>query len=461
MFLVKWLIFLLVTPLPFLLSIHFAWNFFLSYLSYLVSPPPPSDYDYIVVGAGSAGSVVAGRLAEAGADVLLVEAGGPAPSIAHIPAMAGSLQNSPIDWMFRTEPQEHASLSMGGVSRWPRGKVLGGTSILNYMLYVRGNWRDYDGWADMGLEGWGYKDVLPYFRKSEDFDSDVENKDLYHSEGGDLTVTKNYHREPIVETFLDAGKELGYDVGDINGAFQDSGFSQSHVTMTNGFRSGTFKAFAEKFVGNNLTLLTYSHVNRVVMDGKQAVGVEISRFGKTEIYLANKEVILSAGTVGSPQILMLSGIGDEKHLEEMGIESIHNLPEVGQNLQDHLIIGVHLDVNEGYGIDPLTGLNPSTMTDYRKGKGPLTSNACGGVAHVHTEANTDPRPDIQLHMISVTFATDHGLLLFKNFGVQERAIYSSKISMSIRPSLHLQVLKIKVGDDFPFILPYKASCFLH
>ena len=420
MFVTKLLLFLAISPIPFLLYMSFTWTFFLSYLTYLISPPPPSSYDYIVVGAGSAGSVVAARLSEAGAHVLLVEAGGPAPSAAHIPAMVGSLQNSPIDWMFRTEPQEHASLAMGGVSSWPRGKVLGGTSILNYMIYVRGNRRDYDGWRDMGLEGWGYEDVLPYFKKSENFDSDVENKDQFHNVGGDLTVTTRNHREPIVETFLNAGKELGYDVGDINGAFQDSGFSNSQVTMTNGFRSGTFKAFAEKFVGNNLTLLTHSHVNRIVMNGKQAVGVEVTRFGKTEIYKANKEVILSAGTVGSPQILMLSGIGDEKHLSEMGIETIMNLPEVGKNLQDHLMVGINLDVNDGFGVDPLAGFYPSTMTDYNEGKGPLSSNVCGGVAHVHTEVNTDPRPDIQLHMISVTFATDHGILLFKNFGVLDK-----------------------------------------
>ena len=216
--------FLTISLIPILLSISFTWTFFLDYLSYLVSPSPPPSYDYIVVGAGSASSVVAARLAEAGAKVLMVEAGGPAPSVAHTPAMVGFLQNSPIDWMFRTEVQEHAGLAMGGVSSWQRGKVLGGTSILNYMLYVRGNRGDYDEWRDMGLDGWGYEDILPYFKN---FDSDVDKKDIYHNTGGDLTFTTNNHGEPIIETFLEAGKELGYDIGDINGEFQDSGFSQS------------------------------------------------------------------------------------------------------------------------------------------------------------------------------------------------------------------------------------------
>jgi len=416
MYLVKWLLILTISPVPIWLSLTFAWTFFLDYLSYLVNPPPPPSYDYIVVGAGSAGSVVAGRLAEAGAQVLLVEAGGPAPSMAHIPAMVGFLQNSPIDWMYRTEVQEHAGLAMGGVSHWPRGKVLGGSSILNYMLYVRGNRGDYDEWRDMGLEGWGYEEVLPFFKKSENFDSEVENKETYHNIGGDLTVTTNNHREPIIDTFLEAGRELGYDVGDINGEFQDSGFSKSQVTMDKGVRSGTFKSFAEKHVGNNLVVLTHSHVNRVVMEGKKAVGVELTRFGNIERYLADKEVILSAGTVGSPQILMLSGIGDQNHLSDMGIETVHHLPEVGQNLQDHLTVGLNMDVRDGLGLDPLAGLYPSTNAAYKEGKGPLSSNSCGGLAHIRTEITADHRPDIQLHMISVSAAVDHGLVMWRNLG---------------------------------------------
>ena len=160
-----------------------------------------------------------------------------------------------------------------------------------------------------------------------------------------VTVTTNNHGEPIIETFLEAGKEFGYDIGDINGEFQDSGFSQSQVTMDKGVCSGTFKSLAEKHVGSNLTLLNHSHVTKIVMEGNQTVGVEVLRFGQTERYIADREVVLSAGTIGSPQILMLSGIGDQKHLSDMGIEAVHN-PDVGQNLQDHLTIGLNMDVKD-------------------------------------------------------------------------------------------------------------------
>jgi len=412
-----WLLLLTAGPIPFILSLCFYWSWFTSYLSYLVSPASPSTYDYIVAGAGSAGCVVAGRLAEAGHSVLLIEAGGPAPAMAHVPGLVGFLQNSPLDWAYRTEVQEHATLGAGGVSSWPRGKVLGGSSMLNYMFYIRGNRRDYDEWRDMGLEGWGYKDVMPFFKKSENFKGEIESKEKYHGTGGRLTVYKDNWKEPITEAYLKAGEELGYKTGDINGELQDGGFTPSHVTMDNGYRTGTYKAFAEQYVGDKITVSTFSHVNKVVLEGKKAVGVELTRFGKTEVYRARQEVILSAGSIGSPQILMLSGIGDKDHLQEVGVESVHHLPGVGQNLQDHILLPINIDFNDGLGIDPLAALYPSTFLSYLSGGGPLTSSGgCGGLAHVHTELNTDPRPDIQYHLAGTSFATDHGFVLAKNFG---------------------------------------------
>ena len=166
----------------------------LAYVSSVVSPPR-SEYSYIVVGSGSAGSVVAGRLAGAGHQVLLVEAGGPAPPVAHIPGMVGSLQRTVLDWGYQTETQQGASISTGKVSRWPRGKVLGGSSMLNYMIYMRGHSGDYDHWRDAGLEGWGYQDVLKYFKKSQHMEVEIPDKDHYHGSGGELSVTQDNFSE--------------------------------------------------------------------------------------------------------------------------------------------------------------------------------------------------------------------------------------------------------------------------
>ena len=249
--------------------------------------------------------------------VLLVEAGGAAPSLAHIPAMVAFLQKSAVDWGFVTEPSSVASLSTRGRSTWPRGKLLGGSSMLNYMLYVRGHSRDYDEWRDLGLEGWGWGDVLPYFRKSEDFVGEVEDRERYHGQGGAMKVTTGGFKEPIMDVFLRAGEELGYKVGDINGAVEDQGFTKSHTTTYEGSRSGTYRAFAEPFAGGNLTVLTHGHVTRVLLEDGRAVGVEVERFGSRLRLEASQEVVLSAGAIGTPHILMLSGIGDFEHLKEV------------------------------------------------------------------------------------------------------------------------------------------------
>ena len=249
--------------------------------------------------------------------VLLVEAGGPAPSLSHIPGLVGFLQRSAVDWGFVTEASSVASLATGGRSMWPRGKLLGGSGMLNYMLYVRGNSRDYDEWRDLGLEGWGWEDVLPYFKKSEQFVGEVEDREKYHGQDGDMKVTTEGFKEPITDAFLRAGEELGYRVGDINGGVQDSGFTKAHTTTYQGSRSGTYRAFAERFAGGNLTVLTHCHVTRVLLEEGRAVGVEVHRFGRRMRLLASQEVVLSAGAVGTPQILLLSGIGDSEHLREV------------------------------------------------------------------------------------------------------------------------------------------------
>ena len=367
----------------------------------------------------------------------------------------------------RTEVQTESHAAYGGVSSWPRGKVLGGSSMLNYMLYMRGHSGDYDEWRDdLGLEGWGYDDVLPYFKKAERMESEVEEKEKYRGDSGPLTVTKDNFKEPVMEHIMMAAKELGYKVGDINGPLEDEGFTIAQSTIHNGYRSGTYKAFAEKHVGGKLSLLTFAHVNKVIMNGKTAVGVEVSRFGRTDQYYARQEVILSAGAVGSPQILMLSGIGDQSHLEEVGVKTVHHLPEVGQNLQDHLIVFVAFDTPEPLAADMFASLSPVTWYDYLvNGNGPLTSTGgLSGAGHVRTGLSKDKRPDIQQHLCGLTAATDYGLVLKNNLGLIEDswpwiAAHLGNNSQSIIPTINRPesrgYIRLRSSDpqDHPVIQP--------
>ena len=215
----------LVLVFPLTILLPYTWHYSLNYISSLVSSPPSSYHDYIVVGSGSAGSVVAGRLAQAGHSVLLLEAGGPSPTVAHVPGLCGLLQNTAIDWAYRTEPQLESLEAYNGVSSWPRGRVLGGSSMLNYMLYVRGHSGDFDEWRDeLGLEGWGYDEVLHYFKKAENMESEIEDKDQYHGDSGPLRVTSENFKDPLVNIMMKASAELGYKIGDINGNVEREGF---------------------------------------------------------------------------------------------------------------------------------------------------------------------------------------------------------------------------------------------
>jgi len=334
-------------------------------------------------------------------------------------------------------------------------------------LYMRGHSRDYDEWRDeLGLEGWGYQDVLPYFKKSENLESEVSSKEKFHGTSGRLTVTKDNFKEPIIDYFMKSAEERGYKVGDVNGDLEDEGFTPAQIKVRNGFRTGTYKAFAEEYTGNLLTVLTFANVNKVIFKDNKAVGVEVSRFEKTKEYFANEEIILSAGAVGSPQILMLSGIGDSEHLDELGITTIHHSPQVGQNLQDHLIVPVVFDTPDLLGLDILAGLYPSTWTSlYGGGHGPLTSTGCSGVGHIHSEVNQDQfRPDVQLHLIALTAASDYGFVISPNFGFNDQSIkwfeghyenYSSAYLPTLSRPESRGFIKLRSSDprDHPLIQP--------
>ena len=292
------------------------------------------SFDYIVVGAGSAGCVLANRLsADPGRTVLLIEAGGKdCNPLFRLPMLMGRLFHSGIyNWRYHTEPVPTLD---GRSLYWPRGKVLGGSSTINGMVYIRGNRHDYDRWAQMGLAGWSYDEVLPTFRRSE---GHVERDDAYHASGGELTVCRARGDNPLFDVFLEAGRQAGHPVNDdFNGAEQ-LGVGRYDFTIRRGKRCSTSTAFLRPIrQRRNLTVMTDCLVRRVVVEGSQATGIEIARGADARTIRAAREVILCAGTVNTPQILMLSGIGPSDELKRHGIEVVHELPGVGRNLQDHV-----------------------------------------------------------------------------------------------------------------------------
>ncbi len=296
--------------------------------------PRERTFDYVIVGAGSAGCVLANRLsADPDRSVLLIEAGGRDRNpLFRLPMLMGRLFQSGIyNWRYHTEPV--ASLE-GRSLYWPRGKVLGGSSTINGMIYVRGNRHDYDRWSQMGLSGWSYEEVLPAFRRSE---GHVERDGTYHGTGGELTVCRARGTNPLFDVFLEAGRQAGHSVNDdFNGPAQQ-GVGRYDFTIRRGRRCSTSAAFLRPVRHRrNLSIATGSLVRRVVVDGGRATGVEMTHGGGTRTARAAREVILCAGTVNSPQLLMLSGIGTGDDLRRHGIRVVHELPGVGRNLQDHV-----------------------------------------------------------------------------------------------------------------------------
>ena len=294
-----------------------------------------TQYDYIIVGAGSAGCVLANRLTEdSGNRVLLLETGGSDKSIfIQMPtALSIPMNTKKYAWQFETEPEPYLDNRR---MHCPRGKVLGGSSSINGMVYVRGHARDFDEWDAQGATGWHYRNVLPYFKKAETW---AFGGDDYRGDDGPLGVNNgNNMQNPLYKAFINAGVDAGYfATDDYNGA-QQEGFGSMHMTVKNGRRWSTANAYLRPAMDRaNLIVVTHALVHKVLLDGKRATGVRYEKSGKTVDVTARKEVILSAGSIGSPQLLQLSGIGNREVLNTAGIPVQHELPGVGANLQDHL-----------------------------------------------------------------------------------------------------------------------------
>ena len=375
------------------------------------------EFDYVIVGAGSAGCVLAHRLSEdPDCRVALLEAGGRDKNMwIHVPVgFAKTLNDPTVNWLYETEPDEKTRNRPIPI---PRGKVLGGSSSINGMLYVRGHPRDYDIWAQLGNRGWSYDDVLPYFKRSENFE---RGADEFHGVGGPLTVSEQVETHPLCDALIEAAKTCGYPHNpDINGASQD-GFGYCHITVSKGRRASAAQAFLAPVRSRpNVTVETHALATRVLLEGKRAVGVEFSQHGERKTVRASREVILSGGSVNSPQLLELSGVGDGERLRELGIDTVHHLPGVGENLQEHFAIRMSWRVS---GI-PTFNERTRGIALVREGlkylwnrTGVLALSAANITGYVRTREGVET-PDVQYFMTPASFPDSQNRALERDPGM--------------------------------------------
>jgi choline dehydrogenase len=377
--------------------------------------------DFVIVGGGSAGCVLANRLsADPRRRVLLLEAGGSdVHPFIHMPAgIARLVHNRRINWHYSTQPEPGLN---GRRLYWPRGRVLGGSSSINAMCYVRGQPQDYDGWARNGAPGWSYADVLPYFRKSE---RQQRGASQFHGVDGPLSVEDLRSRNPLTDVFVAAGLHAGLPLNeDFNGA-QQEGVGRYQVTQREGRRCSAAVAYLHPIRKRpNLRIETHSLVERVLLKHGRAIGVEYARKGQRHVVRCEGEVLLCGGAINSPQLLMLSGIGPAAHLNELGISIVLDLPGVGENLQDHLDICTLYKSTQAvtYDFNPLQELGLA-LRYWLQHRGAGVSNVAEAGAFVRSSQARDGRPDIQLHFVPAQL-DDHGRQRLPGHGFTLHACY--------------------------------------
>ena len=350
------------------------------------------EADFVIVGAGSAGCAIAYRLAEAGQSVLVIEHGGTdaGPFIQMPAALSYPMNMRRYDWGFQSEPEPHLNNRRLAV---PRGKVIGGSSSINGMVYVRGHARDFDHWRDQGADGWGYADVLPYFRRMEQSHG---GQDGWRGTDGPLHVTRGPRRNPLFHAFVEAGRQAGYGVTDDYNGERQEGFGPMEQTVYRGRRWSAANAYLKPALKRPNCDLIRAFARRVVIENGRAVGVEVARGGRVEVIRARREVVLAASSINSPKLLMLSGIGPAAHLRAHGIDVVADRPGVGGNLQDHLELYIQMAASQPISLFKYWNLWGKALIGAQwllTGKGLGASNQFESAGFIRSRAGVD-YPDI-------------------------------------------------------------------